>query len=63
MTKNGVAIFDTTVMNGKIYVELLVTLLHTKHISFGSCGFREDVSSISNYRPMADNNTARVWPV
>ena len=37
----GGAIVDHRVMNGKIYVELLITLLHSKHTNFGTCGFRE----------------------
>ena len=36
----GVANLHPRVMIGMIYVEYLLTLLHTKDTSFGSCGFR-----------------------
>ena len=61
------AILEPRGMIGRTYVELHMTLLHTKYRSFGSCGFREeDFSSISHYKPtcMADNDTPRagiVW--
>ena len=60
----GGAIFDPRSINGRIYEELLITLLHTKHISLRSCGFREeDFSCISHYKPMANNHTPAMWPV
>ena len=40
MTPRMGPFFDTMGMVGKIYVELQITLLHTKYRSFGSCGFR-----------------------
>ena len=55
----GGAIFDPRGMNGRIYVELLIMLLHTKHTNFESWGFREAFASISHYKPMADNHTPR----
>ena len=36
------AIFDPRSMVGRIYVELHMTLWHTKHTSFGLCCFREE---------------------
>ena len=36
------AIIDPRGMIGRIYVELHMSLLHTKYRSFGFCGFRED---------------------
>ena len=38
----GGAILNTRSKIGRIYVKLHITLLHTKHTSFDSCGFRED---------------------
>ena len=38
----GVANLDPRGMIGRIYVEYHLTLLHTKYISFGPCGFREE---------------------
>ena len=59
--------FDCMGMNGRIYVELHMTLLHTKytHVSFGSCGFREDffMYMYFHYKPMADNEAPGAWPV
>ena len=39
-------------MNDIIYVEFLITLLHTKYKQFGPCGFIVDISSISHLKPM-----------
>ena len=38
----GAAIFDPRSMVGRIYVELHMTLMHYKYITFGLCRFRED---------------------
>ena len=38
----GGAIFDSRGMVGRIYKEDHYTLLHTKYISSGPCGFREE---------------------
>ena len=38
----GVANLDPRCMNGTIYVEYHLTLLHTKYTSFRACGFREE---------------------
>ena len=38
----GGAIFDPRGMIGRIYIEDHYTLLHTKYISFGPCGFGEE---------------------
>ena len=48
-------------MNGRIYVELHLTFLHTKYTSFGSCGFRdEDFIMYFHYKPMEDNDVPGV---
>ena len=38
----GGAIFDPRGLIVRTNVKLHIAMLHTKHISFGSCGFRED---------------------
>ena len=38
----SVANLDPRGMIGRIYVEYLLTLLHTKYTSFRPCGFREE---------------------
>ena len=49
---------------GRIYIELQMTLLHTKYTSFGFCGFRaEDFFIYFHYKPMEDNDAPRAWPV
>ena len=46
---------------GRIYVKLHIILLHTKHRSFGSCGFLVDFfSCISYYKPKTDNDASGV---
>ena len=56
---HGGAIFDPRGMIGRIYVELHMTLLHTKYISFRSCGFM-----YFHYKLiMADNDFTGVWLV
>ena len=50
-------------MNGRIYVELNMTLLHTEHTTFGSCGFRGEVFILIYFHYMADNVALVVWPV
>ena len=59
----GGAIFDHRGMICRICIKLHITLLHTKHRSFGSCGFREIFSCIYHYKPMADNDTPGTGPV
>ena len=57
-------------MIGSIYVQLHMTLLHTKYTNFDSCGFIEDVFMYFHYKLMADNdfpkameaNDPREWP-
>ena len=39
---SGGVIFDPRAMAGKIYKEDHYTLLHTKYVSSGPCGFREE---------------------
>ena len=51
-------------MIGRIYVELLRTLLHTKYTSFGSCGFSgEDFSIYFIYKHMEYNDAPEARPV
>ena len=51
------AIFDPRSMVGRIYVELHMTLRHTKHASFGLCCFREeDFFMYFHHEPKADND-------
>ena len=38
----GVVNLDPRGMIGRIYIEYLLTLLHTKYTSFRPCGFREE---------------------
>ena len=45
-------IFNPRGINGRIVVELHMTLLHTKYTRFVSCGFRDFY-----YKPMTDNDT------
>ena len=60
----GGAILNTRSKIGRIYVNLHITLLHTKHTSFDSCGFREDFFSyVSYYKHMADNDVPGAWPI
>ena len=42
LTPQGGAISDPRGMLGRIYVQLHITMLHTKYRSFGCCGFREE---------------------
>ena len=60
----GGAISDPRGMLGRIYVNLHITMLHTKYRSFGCCGFREeDFSCIFHCKPMTDNDAPRAGPV
>ena len=60
LTPRGGPISDPRGMLGKIYVNLHITMLHTKYRSFGCCGFREeDFSCIFHCKPMADNDAPR----
>ena len=59
----GGAISDPRGMLGRIYVNLHITMLHTKYRSFVCCGFREDFSCIFHCKPMADNDAPRAGPV
>ena len=64
LTPRGGAISDPRGMLGRIYVNLHITMLHTKYRSFGCCGFREeDFSCIFHCKPMADNDAPRAGPV
>ena len=64
LTPWGVAIFDHRGMIRSIYVKLLITMLHTKYRSLGSCSFREeDFTCISHYKTMADDDAPRAGPV
>ena len=57
LTPRGGAISDPRGMLGRIYVNLHITMLHTKYRSFGCCGFREeDFSCIFHCKPMGDND-------
>ena len=38
----GGVILDPSVIIGRIYSKLRITMLHTKYRSFWSCGFREE---------------------
>ena len=58
----GGAISDPRGMLGRIYVNLHITMLHTKYRSFGCCGFK-DFSCIFHCKPMADNDAPRAGPV
>ena len=46
--------FDTRGLIGRIYVGDHYPLLHTKYISCGARGFREDFLSFSQYKSMGD---------
>ena len=62
----GVANLDPRGMNGRIYVEYHLTLLHTKYTSFRPCGFsleKKIFKCFSHYKPMADNDAPGVWPI
>ena len=48
----GVASWDPRGLIGRIYVGDHHTLLHTKYISSGPHGFREDFLSFSHYKSM-----------
>ena len=59
----GMAGLDPKGLIGRIYVEDHYSLLHTKYISFGPYGFREeDFLSFSHYKSMEVNDTG-VWPI
>ena len=59
----GGATFDNRGMIGRIYVELYMTLLHIKYISFVPCGCREDFFMFFHYKCMVDNDMPGAWPV
>ena len=42
---------------------IIITLLHNKYTSFRSCSFKRLLPYVSNYKPLADNETAGTWPV
>ena len=46
----GVANLDPRGMVGRIYVQKVTTLLHTRYLSSGPHGFREDFLSFSHYK-------------
>ena len=52
----GVASLGPRGLIGRIYVGDHYTLLHTKYISSGPHGFREDFSSFSYYKSMGAND-------
>ena len=52
----GMVNFDPRGMFGRIYVDEHLMLLHTKYLSSGPYGFREeDFWSFSHYKSMGDN--------
>ena len=60
----GVANFDPRSKVDRFYVGDHYTLLHTKYISCGSCGFREDFfKSFSHYRSIEslDPGAGPIW--
>ena len=58
-----VASLDPRGLIGRIYVGDHYTLLHTKYISCGPHGFREeDFLSFSHYRSMGANDPG-AWPI
>ena len=61
----GGAILNPRGIIGRIYVKHHTALLHTKYTSFGSCSFREEdfFSFVSYYKPIADNDVPRTWPI
>ena len=59
----GVASLDSRGLISRIYVRNYYTLLHTKYISSGPHGFREeDFLSFSHYKSMGANDPG-AWPV
>ena len=57
MSPGGVASLDIRALIGSIYVGDHYTLLHTKYISSGPHGFREeDLLSFSHYKSMGGND-------
>ena len=56
------ASLDPRGLIGRIYVGVHYTLLHTKYISSGPHGFREDFLSFSHYKSMGANNPGE-WPI
>ena len=52
----GVASLDPRSLIGRIYVVDHYTLIHTKYISSGLHGFREDFLSFSHYKSMGAND-------
>ena len=59
----GVASLDPRGLIGRMYVGNHLTLLHTKYISSGSHGFREEeFLSFSLYKSMGANDP-QAWPV
>ena len=59
----GGAIFDPRGNIGRIYVELHMTMLYIKYISFVSCCCREDFFIYFHYKSMVDNDMPGAWPV
>ena len=59
-----VASLDPRDLIGRIYVGDYYTLLHTKNISCGPHGFREEdfLSFFSHYKPIGANDPG-AWPV
>ena len=47
------------------FIELHMTLLHTKYTSFGLCGFREeeDCFMYFHYKPVEDNDVLGTWHI
>ena len=56
----GMASLDPKGLIGRIYVGGHYTLLHTKYISSGPHGFREDFLSFSHYKSMRANDSLGV---
>ena len=54
--------FDPTGMNGRIYVELLITLLHAKQ-ALGLVVSEKKIFHVFPIRTMSDNHTPKAWPV
>ena len=52
----GMASLEPSVLIGRIYVGDHSTLLHTKYLSCGPHGFREDFLSFFHYKSMGAND-------
>ena len=64
MTSKGVANLEPRDMIGRIYVEYHLTLLHTNYIqALGPVVLEKILKCFSHYKPMADNDAPRMWPI